>query len=349
MMSPPRPATGLVLATVTALIGLLFGTVAGAQQAAMPTTGMSHDASAIGDMLVIHELVANHDRITRTVTNLPDGIRTVTESTDPQLAQRIKEHVANMHQRVGEGHDPDLPPETAAVHAMFSNHDKIQTTIEPTATGVVVTQRSADPATVAILQQHASEVTDLVKGGMTAMHAAMMKNGGTMMAATQGASAPAAGAQQPPMPAGLTHEQHFLQMRKGAELKEHGHMAMGFDQDKATHHFSLSATGGVIAVGANDPADQTIRDQIRAHLQEIAVAFGRGDFDKPLMTHGEVPPGVSGMQRHKDDIAYTFERNDRGGSVRIATKNADALNAIHDFLRYQIKEHATGDPLTVEQ
>jgi hypothetical protein len=155
--------------------------------------------------------------------------------------------------------------------------------------------------------------------------------------------------QHPTMPAGMTHEEHMAQMKKDAEMKQHGQMAMGFDQDKATHHFTLTATGGAIAVAANDPADHVTRDQIQAHLQEIAAAFGRGDFEKPLMTHGEVPPGVSGMQRHKGEITYTFERTERGGLVQIATPNADALNAVHDFLRYQIKEHATGDPVSVQK
>jgi hypothetical protein len=151
------------------------------------------------------------------------------------------------------------------------------------------------------------------------------------------------------MPAGMTHEQHMAQMKKEAEMKQHGQMAMGFDQDKATHHFTLTTTGGVIAVTADDAADQVTRDQIRAHLQEIAQSFAHGDFEKPLMTHGEVPPGVSGMQRHKNEITYSFERSDRGGSVRIVTANADALSAIHDFLRYQIREHATGDPVAVSK
>ena len=130
-------------------------------------------------------------------------------------------------------------------------------------------------------------------------------------------------------------------------MKQHGQMAMGFDQDKATHHFTLTPTGGAIAVIANDAADQITRDQIRVHLQEIARAFAAGDFEKPLMTHGEVPPGVSGMQRHKGDITYAFEANERGERVRITTSNADSVNAIHDFLRYQIREHRTGDPLSV--
>ena len=153
--------------------------------------------------------------------------------------------------------------------------------------------------------------------------------------------------QHPAMPAGMTHEEHMAQMKKDAEMKQHGQMAMGFDQDKATHHFTLSAQGGAIAVGANDPSDQATRDQIRSHLQEIAQSFGQGDFDKPLMTHGEMPPGVATMERLRTAITYTFEATERGGVVRIATANADARDAIHDFLRYQIKEHATGDPVTV--
>jgi len=31
--------------------------------------------------------------------------------------------------------------------------------------------------------------------------------------------------------------------------------------------------------------------------------------------------------------------------VRITTKDARALEAVHAFLRYQIKEHRTGDPM----
>ena len=156
-------------------------------------------------------------------------------------------------------------------------------------------------------------------------------------------------AQHSQMPAGMTHEEHMAQMKKEADMKQHGQMAMGFDQDKATHHFTLTAKGGAIAVGANDAADQVTRDQIRVHLHEIAQTFGQGDFEKPMMTHSELPPGVATMQRLKADITYTFEATDRGGAVRIATVNADALHAIHDFLRYQIKEHATGDPVTVQK
>jgi len=139
-----------------------------------------HDSSAMTDMRGIHELVANHDRIRRTVTNLPDGIRTVTESDDPRVAQLLREHVASMGQRVRAGKMLGVPIESPAVHAIYANKDKIATTSEPTANGIVVTQTSSDPKVIALLQEHAVEVSELVRGGMAAMHTAMMRNHGMM-------------------------------------------------------------------------------------------------------------------------------------------------------------------------
>jgi hypothetical protein len=148
--------------------------------------GRGHDAGTMAEMGDIHELFVNHDRITRTVTNLPNGIRTVTESADPRIAQLVKDHVTTMGQRVESGNDPGLPIESQALRSIYRNYEKIHTTFEPTATGIVVVQTSSDPETVAALQQHASEVTDFVKDGMAAMHAAMMKNGGMMQHGMRG-------------------------------------------------------------------------------------------------------------------------------------------------------------------
>lgn len=142
---------------------------------------MGHDQATMAQLQVIHTLLANHDRIKRTVTNLPNGIRTATESDDPALAALIKSHVASMGQRVGAGDDPHLPIETPSVHAIFRANDKIKTNYETTEKGIVVIQTSDDAPTVAALQRHASEVTDLVHGGMAALQTAMMKNHGGMM------------------------------------------------------------------------------------------------------------------------------------------------------------------------
>jgi hypothetical protein len=137
--------------------------------------GIGRDRAASADLDAIHELVANHDGIRRTVTNLPDGIRTVTESDDPRMARLIKEHVARMGERVRSGRMLGVPIESPAVHAIYENKDKIRTSAEPTATGVVVIQTSTDPKVVALLQEHAVEVSELVRGGMAMMHAAMMR------------------------------------------------------------------------------------------------------------------------------------------------------------------------------
>jgi hypothetical protein len=156
-----------------------------------------------------------------------------------------------------------------------------------------------------------------------------------------------ASAQHPAMPPGMTHEEHLAQRKKDAEMKQRGADAMGFDQDATSHHFRLTETGGVIEVSTNAAGDTAGRDQVRAHLTEIAAEFAKGNFEKPLMTHAEVPPGVETMKRMTGRIQYSFEATPRGGLVRIATDDAAARRAVHEFLRYQITEHATGDPLVV--
>ena len=133
------------------------------------------DASAaeVGD---IHAMFLNNEKIRRTVTNLADGIRTITESDDPELADTIKRHVADMTKRLAEKRDPGLPIESPALRAIFENYDKIETNVEVTEKGIAITQTSTDAATVALLQKHAGEVTAFVKDGMAGAHAAMMQN-----------------------------------------------------------------------------------------------------------------------------------------------------------------------------
>jgi hypothetical protein len=132
-------------------------------------------------------------------------------------------------------------------------------------------------------------------------------------------------------------------------VNKRGEAAMGFSQTATTHHFTLTRDGGVIQVEVNDASDAAGRDQIRQHLSHIAHAFAAGDFDTPMLVHDRVPPGVNVMQRLKSEIRYEYEETTGGARVRIETKNADALAAIHDFLRFQITDHQTGDPLEVKE
>jgi hypothetical protein len=131
------------------------------------------DAGSAADMGIVHELLSNNAKIRRTVTRLPDGIRTVTESDDPQAAQAIKAHVASMSQRLEDGREFNIFSTTLPV--LFENRDKIRSTVTMTERGSAVTRTSTDPNVVAALQGHASEVTELVQEGMVAMRRGMMR------------------------------------------------------------------------------------------------------------------------------------------------------------------------------
>jgi hypothetical protein len=84
------------------------------------------------------------------------------------------------------------------------------------------------------------------------------------------------------------------------------------------------------------------------HLQHIAKAFASGDFEDPMEVHSQVPPGVPVMKNSKTKISYRYESIERGGKVVIQTDDEDVVKAVHEYLRFQIEEHKTGDPTTVQ-
>jgi hypothetical protein len=138
--------------------------------------GMMGGTATASEMQELHEMFVNHDRIKRTVTNLPNGIRTVTESDDPEIAGIIVSHVVGMMKRVEEGRDPKLPIQSPWLKVIFRNKDKIETSVEPTEKGIVVMQTSTDAETVTALQKHAADVNEFVRRGMAAAHETMMRN-----------------------------------------------------------------------------------------------------------------------------------------------------------------------------
>lgn len=130
-------------------------------------------------------------------------------------------------------------------------------------------------------------------------------------------------------------------------VDQRGDHVMGFSHESTTHHFRLFSDGGEIDVTANNPKDTQSRDEIRMHLSHISGMFADGNFQAPMLIHDRVPPGVPVLQRLKKEVVYRFEDVDGGGRVRISTVNKEALSAIHEFLRFQISDHLTGDSAEV--
>ncbi len=67
-----------------------------------------------------------------------------------------------------------------------------------------------------------------------------------------------------------------------------------------------------------------------------------------MFVHDQTPPGVPVMIKLKDQIHYRYEPTETGARVIISSENADAVEAVRQFLRFQIKEHKTGDALEVK-
>lgn len=116
----------------------------------------------------------NFTAISRTVENLPDGIRTVTGSSDPMVMDALSAHVAGMIARVEQGRDPQIFIQSPTLDIFFARGDRLETVIDYTDAGIVVTQTSTDPELVAALQAHAAEVTAMADRGMAAVHEMMM-------------------------------------------------------------------------------------------------------------------------------------------------------------------------------
>jgi hypothetical protein len=119
----------------------------------------------------------------------------------------------------------------------------------------------------------------------------------------------------------------------------------GVAHTASAHRFLLAEDGGEIRLEATSGDDTATRDRIREHLREIARAFAEGDFSMPRRIHAEMPPGAEAMAEHRSAIRYRFHETDRGGRVTIATGEPAALRAVHAFLRFQIADHGTGDPV----
>jgi hypothetical protein len=123
-----------------------------------------------------------------------------------------------------------------------------------------------------------------------------------------------------------------------AEVQSRGHLAMGVDQYTSLHNFEPLPDGGRIAL-QRDARDTAGVTQIRAHMRQIAGAFGRGDFTLPGLVHALEVPGTREMRARRSAIRYTTDTVPGGGVVRLRSADPIAIRAIHEFLAFQRHDH----------
>jgi hypothetical protein len=138
-------------------------------------------------------------------------------------------------------------------------------------------------------------------------------------------------------------QEHF------SDVNTRGDEAMGFSHEKTAHHFHLFTDGGSIEIASKDPTDTESQKAIRDHLSMIATKFTDGDFSIPMFIHDTVPPGVETMKRLNQEIRYSVSDTVGGAQIRITSDDNDAVQAVHDFLKFQIQDHRTGDPLEIQK
>ena len=119
------------------------------------------------DMVLIQFLIEHKDAITRTVTGLPNGVETVTESTNPEVAATIREHVAAMTRRIETG--SPIHVRDPLFREIFAHAREIRVRYEATANGVRVTETSEDAYVGRLIKAHAAVVTKFIENGHTEM------------------------------------------------------------------------------------------------------------------------------------------------------------------------------------
>ncbi|WP_299024154.1 hypothetical protein [uncultured Sulfitobacter sp.] len=122
-------------------------------------------------------LFRGFETITREVENLPNGIKTITRSSDVAVREALISHSVGMIDRVDQLDDPKIIIQSPTLDIFFLRGAAITSSIDIVDDGLVVVQTSDDLEVVAALHTHAAEVTAMTERGMDAVHDMMMERG----------------------------------------------------------------------------------------------------------------------------------------------------------------------------
>lgn len=130
--------------------------------------GPEADAAFTVDRDTFHFLLSHHDQLHRQVTNLDNGVETLTESDDPEVTKKLKEHVKAMYSRLEEQRPIRMRDPLFA--EVFRYAEKITMKLEETEHGLKVTETSDDPWAAQLIRAHAAVVTGFIASGFEEAH-----------------------------------------------------------------------------------------------------------------------------------------------------------------------------------
>lgn len=130
------------------------------------------------DQDVFHRLLEHHRDIQREVTELPDGIHTVTRGLTPEVIRLLHDHVPSMHERL----QIDLPLRRwdPLYVELFEHRDRIEMEVRLTEDGVEVMETSEDPWVASLIKAHGQAVSAFAREGSRAAQRPSPMPGATM-------------------------------------------------------------------------------------------------------------------------------------------------------------------------
>jgi len=166
-------------ASAVAGIGYALRGILGAPVFRLRLTDGGMMGASPADMSLYMDMFNRHTEITRTVEEVPGGVRTTTESNAADLTAQLHAHVSSMYTHVAQG--SEVMCMSQSLPTLFRNAGGYRRQLTLTPTGVIAEETSDDPALTGAIRAHAREVTGFVRDGMPAMMQGMMGGAGGMM------------------------------------------------------------------------------------------------------------------------------------------------------------------------
>jgi hypothetical protein len=174
-----RAALAALGASAVAGLGYALRGVLGPPVVRIRLTDGGMMGATAADMSGYMEMFRRHTEISRTVEEIPGGVRTTTESNSPDLTAQLHGHVSSMYSHVDRG--AEVMCMSSSLPTLFRNAGGYRRQLTLTPRGVIAEETSDDPALTDAIRAHAREVSGFVRDGMPAMMQGMMGGSGGMM------------------------------------------------------------------------------------------------------------------------------------------------------------------------